>query len=235
MVERLDQQAVGKERLLPLTAAATPTYTLPPLAVKPAMFKFRSEFVDPADALAEAKQIGASAITAWREHLDPESSQVALRPLTPLKIGHMNSIIAAGHLNNQVLVEADERLLIKGRSYKVTRSEEYEEPLPDGRIRQTNLETETVVTDITTIDTAGQITSYKGAELEQFMQKWLPHLTDIVAQAYQPLYQFDLNGYGNLLNSLSKQRPIPGMNGQSGLLPAQNMPPLRTSPVWRQN
>jgi hypothetical protein len=30
-----------------------------------------------------------------------------------------------------------------------------------------------------------------------------------------------MNGYARLLNSLSKQRPIPGMNGKSGLLPAQ--------------
>ena len=221
MVEKLVHKAVGKGALLPLMAAATPTYTLPPLTIKQSAFKFRSQFVDPLDALSEAKQMGASTQSAWREHLDPDNNQVALRPLTPLKIGHMNSIIAAGHLNNQVLAEDDERLLIKGRSYKVTRSEEYEEPLPDGRIRLTHLETETVVTDITTIDTAGQITDYQGAELEQFMQKWLPHLTEIVAQEYQPLYQFDLNGYGRLLNSLSKQRPIPGMNGKSGLLPAQ--------------
>ena len=221
MVERLAQQALDKEMLPTLTAVATPTYTLPSLTVKHSAFKFRSQFVDPADALAESRQMGASTTSAWRDHLDPDSSQVALRPLTPLKIGHMNSIIAAGHLNNQVLVEGEERLLIKGRSYKVTRSEEYEEPLPDGRIRLTHLETETVVTDITTVDTAGQITSYKGAELEQFMQKWLPHLTDIVAKEYPPIYQFDLNGYGNLLNRLSKQRPIPGMNGKTGLLPAQ--------------
>jgi len=60
-------------------------------------------------------------------------------------------------LNNQVLAGEDERLLIKGRSYKVTRAEEYEEPLPDGRTRVTQLETESVVTDITTVDTSGQV------------------------------------------------------------------------------
>lgn len=221
MVERVAQLAVGKEMLLPLTAVSEPTYTLPSLAVKHSAFKFRSQFVDPADALAEARQLGASSKDAWREHLDPNGANVPLRPLTPLKIGHMNSVIAAGHLNNQVLAGVDERLLIKGRNYKVTRAEEYEEPLPDGRTRVTHLETESVVTDITTVDSNGQVTSYHGAELEQFLQKWIPQLTGIVARAYPPVYQFDLNGYGNLLNSLSKKRKIPGMNGKSGLLPAQ--------------
>lgn len=221
MVEKLAQLAVGKEMLAPLTAAPEPVYTLLSLAVKKGQFKFRSHFVDPADALAEAWQLGASAKPAWREHLDPDSAHVTLRPLTPLKIGHMNSVIAAGHLNNQVLADGDERLLIKGRNYKVTRAEEFEEPLPDGRTRVTHLETESVVTDITTIDTTGLVTSYKGVELEHFLQKWITHLTGIVAQDYPPVYQFDLNGYGRLLNSLSKQRPIPGMNGKSGLLPAQ--------------
>ncbi|MFZ1398334.1 MAG: hypothetical protein WAS33_15625, partial [Candidatus Promineifilaceae bacterium] len=226
LVERVAQFAVGKEMLRPLTAVSDPTYTLPPLTVKQGAFKFRSQFVDPADALAEARLLGASTKAGWREHLDPNGANVPLRPLTPLKIGHMNSVIAAGHLNNQVLVDDDERLLIKGRSYKVTRAEEYAEPLPDGRTRVTQLETESVVTDITTVNTSGQVTSYKGAELEQFLQKWITHLTGIVAQDYPPVYQFDLNGYGRLLNSLSKQRPIPGMvdqNGRrkSGLLPAQ--------------
>ena len=103
----------------------------------------------------------------------------------------------------------------------MTRTEEYEEPLPDGRTRVTQLETETVVTDITTLDATGRVASYKGADLEQFLQRWIPHLTGIVARDYPPVYTFDLNGYGRLLNRLSKQRPIPGLPGQSGLLPAQ--------------
>ena len=67
MVERLAQMAADKDALLPLTAAPDPLYTLPPLAVKPSAFQFRSQFVDPADALAEAQQVGASTKAAWRE------------------------------------------------------------------------------------------------------------------------------------------------------------------------
>ena len=115
--------------------------------VKPDDFKFRSLFVDPGRRWSP--QYGAATTDEWRRHLDPTTAEAPLRPLTPLKIGHMNSVIAAGHLNNQILEDGDERLLIKGRSYKSTRAESIEEPLPDGGTKVTNLETEVVVTDIT--------------------------------------------------------------------------------------
>ncbi|MCC6602212.1 MAG: hypothetical protein IT327_03320 [Anaerolineae bacterium] len=221
-----DTPLLVQQQLPPLAAPAEPPFELPPLTVKDSGFKFRAMFIDPADALAEARQLGASSKPAWREHLDPARTTVPLQPLTPLKMGHMNSIIASGHLNNQRLVEGEEQLLIKGRSYKATRDEEFHEPLPDGRTRVTRLATETVVTDITSIDAAGEVISYKGAELERFLQKWIAQLTGIVAREYPPVYQFDMNGYGRLLGSLSKQRKIPGMvdqhgQAQTGLLPAQ--------------
>ena len=210
------------QRLEPLTAVSEPIYTLPPLAVKDSQFKFRSMFVDPTDALAEARQTGASTTDAWRQQLDPAGVNVPLRPLTPLKIGHMNSIIAAGHMNNQVLEDGDgERLLIKGRSYKTTREESYEEPLPSGGKKLTTLETEVVVTDITTVDEKGEVQSHNGPGLEQFLSQWIGKLTNIVASDYPPVYQFSMNGYGALLGSLSKERRIPGLNGKTGLLPAQ--------------
>ncbi len=208
-------------------AASEPIYTLPSLIVKDngprsGGFKFRSMFVDPADALAEARQMGASTASAWRQHLDPAGVNVPLRPLTPLKIGHMNSIIAAGHMNNQVLDNGSgQRLLIKGRSYKTTRQESYEEPLPSGGRKLTTLETEVVVTDITTVDSQGEIQSHNGPGLEQFLSQWIGKLTHIVASDYPPVYQFNMNGYGALLGSLSKERLIPGLNGKTGLLPAQ--------------
>ncbi|HKM24898.1 MAG TPA: DUF6094 domain-containing protein, partial [Corynebacterium sp.] len=141
VVDSFRAMADGKEALPPLTAAVEPVHTLPPLVVKRGSFQFRSMFVDPAEALAEAAEYGARTTDEWRRHLDPRAAEAPLRPLTPLKIGHMNSVIAAGHLNNQVLEacterlneveqgrsDGDERLLIKGRSYKSVREESYEE------------------------------------------------------------------------------------------------------------
>ncbi len=218
----MGQDSLLAETLPPLTAADEPAYTLPSVVVKDNAFIFRSMFIDPADAIAEARQLGASTSDSWRQHLSPDGVTVPLRPLTPLKIGHMNSVIAAGHLNNQVLADDNgQRLLIKGRSYKTIREESYEEPLPSGGKKQTTLETEVVVTDITTVDEQGEIQSHNGPGLEQFLSRWISKLTGIVASDYPPVYQFNLNGYGGLLGGLSRERRIPGLNGQTGLLPAQ--------------
>ena len=54
--------------------------------------------------------------------------------------------------------------------------------------------------------------------MERFLQRWISHLTGIIAQEYPPRYEFDLNAYGSLLGKLSKSRPIPGLNGQTGLM-----------------
>ena len=60
-------------------AVSEPTYTLPPLIVKQGAFKFRSQFVVPADAaaiaVAEARQLGASTKLAWRVLPTPDEWQ----------------------------------------------------------------------------------------------------------------------------------------------------------------
>ncbi|MEI2607274.1 MAG: DUF6094 domain-containing protein [Candidatus Promineifilaceae bacterium] len=237
LVEKLSLLASGLFPLPVLTPAEESIYTLPPLKVPDKQFIFRSWMVDPDEALVEVREQGARTTSAWREHLDAAANHVPLRPLTPLKIGHMSSVIAAGHLNNQVLsasIEPDQcgdtepgrsgtqtQLLIKGRNYKTIRQSSFSEPLPDGKTRITYLDTEQVVTDITSVNAEGEIIRYKGPELEAFLQQWITPLTDLVAQSYPPVYQFNLNGYGPILNSLSRGRVIPGLNGQTGLLPAQ--------------
>lgn len=60
----------GKEVLAPLIAAEELAYTLPPLVAKPGEFKFRSLFVDPADALAEAEQ---RTTAKWPRHVGPRT------------------------------------------------------------------------------------------------------------------------------------------------------------------
>jgi hypothetical protein len=48
--------------------------------------------------VAEAAAVGSTQNDQWRRHLHPAAADVPLDPLMPLKIGHMNSVIAAGHL-----------------------------------------------------------------------------------------------------------------------------------------
>lgn len=222
VVQNLKQMGAGEIPLSMLTEqTGEPLYQLPKLSTGTSGFYFRSLFVDPREAIMEARKVGVGQTAVYRQHLDPTMEHTPLQPLTPLKIGHMNGIIAAGHLDNQVLHEDETRLLIKGRNYKTVASQVIEEPLPGGRTKISHIDTEQVVTDITTLTPEGKVTSYKGLQLEQFLGRWITHLTAIVAKSYPPTYQFDLNGFGSLLNALSLSRPIPGLNGKCGLLPAQ--------------
>ena len=132
----------------------------------------------------------------------------------------MNSIIAAGHLNNHLLQQDDETLLIKGHSYKRSVMAESEENLADGKTKLTQTVTENIVTQITTLAPDGELQAHDGPGLETFLSKWLPQLTENVIRNFPPRYQFNLNGYGPTLASLNQKRLIPRV-GKPGLIPAQ--------------
>lgn len=217
-MEKLYALGKGEQSLPELCPQDRPLYTLPPLLKQP--FHFRSIFVDPQRALAEAQTAGIATTEAYAGHLAPTGAAHRLDPLTPLKIGHMHSIIAAGHLNNQVIDDGRHRLLIKGHSYKRTVQATSEEDIGDGRTKLTRTTTEQVVTTITTVTPDGDIQVRSDADLEGFLAHWLPHLSAIVARQYPPRYQFDLNGYGPTLARLNQGRTIP-LVGKPGLLPAQ--------------
>ncbi|HXH20628.1 MAG TPA: hypothetical protein VNN10_01270, partial [Dehalococcoidia bacterium] len=78
---------------------------------------FASQFFDPEAAAREAREHGLWTSPALGERLWPTEER-PVRPLMPLRRGHLAVLIAAGFLNN-ILLEADgRRLLAKGRTYK---------------------------------------------------------------------------------------------------------------------
>jgi hypothetical protein len=68
-------------------------------------------------AAAEARRRGVWAQPAFIEQVWP-SEERPIRPLMPLRRGHLALLIAAGLLNNVVLERADQRALVKGRVRK---------------------------------------------------------------------------------------------------------------------
>ncbi|MBK8989277.1 MAG: hypothetical protein IPM39_24970 [Chloroflexi bacterium] len=217
-------QAVDIEPLIP---APEPVYTLPALTLPQDQMRFRSWNTSPADASKEAHARGVITTAAFRELIAPTTSKGPdLRPVTPMKIGHLIGVIAAGFLNNQILTNDDERILIKGLSYKQGRivTVQQENPNAGGKDEHAYTErttnTDQVITSITTITPKGDVTAYEGAALSSFMAKWLPVLTQVVTDRYPPLYNFDYNGYEAAINKLNLTRKIPIVN-RPGLLPAQ--------------
>jgi hypothetical protein len=72
---------------------------------------------EPRLAAAEARRRGVWAQPAFVEQVWPTEER-AVRPLMPLRRGHLALLIAAGLLNNVVLERSDRRVLVKGRIRK---------------------------------------------------------------------------------------------------------------------
>ncbi len=220
-VERLRTYGRLGSKLDILTSQAEPVYVMSPLAVPADQVKFRSAIVTPEEAIAEAAKHGVVATEEFAIHLRPRSTQShRLTPLTPMKKGHLVSIVAAGLLNGAVLEKDGQRLMLKGQSFKTWVSAEKIEAKADGGRTITHTSTQRVMTRITILTTDGTIQELTGPDLERFLGQWVETLTAKVIEDYPPLYRFNLNGYGPILKHLNPYRNIPRVN-KPGLLPAQ--------------
>ena len=92
-----------------------PAMVVPSLPVGDVLFA--SLTFDPQQAAAEARRRGAWVQPDLAEQLWPPDER-PVRPLMPLRRGHLALLIAAGMLNNCVLRQGDRRVLVKGRTYK---------------------------------------------------------------------------------------------------------------------
>ncbi|RJQ07869.1 MAG: class I SAM-dependent methyltransferase [Dehalococcoidia bacterium] len=78
---------------------------------------FTSFNFDPSEAAAEARRSGVWTHASLTERLWPPE-QRKVRPLMPLRRGHLAVMVAAGFLDSVVLHSGQQRLLVKGRTYK---------------------------------------------------------------------------------------------------------------------
>jgi SAM-dependent methyltransferase len=100
---------------LPPAGTVEPVYDLPALPAGPVLFA--SQFFDPEVAAQQARESGLWASPALAERLWPAEER-PVRPLMPLRRGHLAVLIAAGFLNNILLEAGSRRILVKGRTYK---------------------------------------------------------------------------------------------------------------------
>jgi SAM-dependent methyltransferase len=106
--------------------------------------RFASLFFDPLQAAVEAQRQGVWVQPQFTEQLWP-ADEPPVRPLMPLRKGHLALLIAAGMLNNIVLRQKGHRVLVKGRTYK--------EPVPvESGDELTEIEREVLRTAITVLD-----------------------------------------------------------------------------------
>jgi hypothetical protein len=101
--------------VLPPADVGEAAYLSPVVITKPVLFS--SLFFDPETAAREARQHGLWTNPSVTERLWP-AEEKPVRPLMPLRRGHLAVLMAAGFLNNIVLEANGRRLLVKGRTYK---------------------------------------------------------------------------------------------------------------------
>jgi len=130
---------------LPSADEARPRYELPTLPAGDVLFT--SLFFDPEEAAAEARRSGLWANAALAERLWPPEER-PVRPLMPLRRGHLAVLIAAGFLNNIQLRSGNKRVLVKGRTYKV--SVPVYSPDPEVEVEREVLRTSVMTLDLRT-------------------------------------------------------------------------------------
>lgn len=106
---------------------------------------FASQFFEPEVAAEEARQRGLWTNPALVERFWPAEDR-SVRPLMPLRRGHLAVLIAAGFLNNILLEDGSRRVLVKGRVTKVSRSVESADP--DVEVEREVLRTSVVMLDL---------------------------------------------------------------------------------------
>lgn len=100
---------------------------------------------DPSVAAREARRRGVWTQAAFAEQLWPTDER-PVRPLMPLRRGHLALLIAAGLLNNVVLRQGDRRVLVKGRTRKELLPVESDDE--DTEVQREVLRTSIVVLDL---------------------------------------------------------------------------------------
>ena len=214
-------QALHAAELTPIDEADVVVYELPRIHVPTTQLTFLPQTLTSADILSEVQQHGITTLPAYQRLITaPPNLLHDFRPLMPLRKGHLANLIAAGFLNNQRIErEGELPLLIKGLTFKNTRTREYHEQKGEDTQKVTEL-TESFNTVINTLAPDGTIVRLKGDALRKFLVDHIGQLTKIIERLYPPVYQFDLNGYGDIIATLNPNRSVPNAKAK-GLLPAQ--------------
>ena len=140
-------EAWSHDDLLPLPAEPSDTASLSVPALPLGDVLFASLFFDPAQAAAEARRRGVWTQPQLTEQLWPDEERL-VRPLMPLRRGHLALLIAAGLLNNVVLHHEGQRILVKGRTHKVMIPIETDDK--DTQVEREVLRTTVMTLDLTT-------------------------------------------------------------------------------------
>ena len=216
-------EGMGRGMLpIPVLGEVEASYELPAVTVKTAELKFTTYELHLAETLRESAAYGIKTGKEWHKWMTLASEKNDVRPLAPLRNGHVVNLMAAGLLNNTLLKLDDERIVLKGSCWKSGNPKTSEEIQEDGTVVEILTTTERFETEITTLSPSGEIQLLTGQKLEEFLTTWMEPLRDHIIDKYQPLYRLDEHegGMTHALDRLNQGRIVPNTTIR-GLLPAQ--------------
>ncbi len=110
-----------RNKQLPTIGEAVPDriYDLPDLIIRGAI-QFHSEWLDPLDMYEAAHTQGLWEDRFIQDLLTFQHTK-AVKPLLPLRIGHLTRLIISGMFNNQTIMQNGQHWIIKGRGRKQTK------------------------------------------------------------------------------------------------------------------
>ncbi|MCK6563621.1 MAG: SAM-dependent methyltransferase [Dehalococcoidia bacterium] len=142
---QVEEWATSSLPELPSPGSTSPVYELPALPAGPVVFA--SQFFEPETAAAEARLRGLWSNATLVERFWPAGER-PVRPLMPLRRGHLAVLIAAGFLDNVLIEDGSRRVLVKGRITKVSRPVESADP--NVEVEREFLRTSVVMLDLET-------------------------------------------------------------------------------------
>ncbi|NPV86297.1 MAG: hypothetical protein HPY45_09855 [Anaerolineae bacterium] len=224
--------------LPPIEPQSEPLYTLPPAPVRgangrPVVFK-RTDY-EPYEIVLAAMKEGVHATREWRDLVSPVRGIQALRPVMPLKKGHIAMLMASGMMGTLKLTDADGKpMLIKGRVVKVNEKVSETEN-EDGSVTETFRDR--YITTIAVARQTGDIEIIQDVEkLTDFMREHGEQIAAHVLETYRPLYNMQPTQQENaVLDTLGKRRsPLPGQK-EPGLLPTQRHAAIAMARTLKKN
>lgn len=199
---------------LPILGTQGNPYALPAPAPLPRFY-----FHPAAPSAEDLQELAARAPRDFPEIAAPPAPlETQVRPLLPLRSGHLAMFLGAGMVNNCELRRDGQRLLVKGRTVKVV--DERQEPTEGGT---RTVQTERLLSRIRTLDLeSGAVETLEGEErLKPFFETWIEPLAEAVRSRFRPLYELALpEDLTPVFADLSRHRPLPGRK-ECGLFPAQ--------------
>lgn len=210
---RLCTAAAGQ---LPALDQAHATYNVPPVELPETKLIFRRTELSTTDAYALVRKAGCHGHRQWRDFATPKL-EYTFRPVVPLKVGHVGSLISSGQMGIINLGG----MVAKGTSIKVKHAYgENNQKVEAGSEDATKL-IEKFETRIYTLNAEGEHhTIAKIDEFQTFLDQHAQRIGQIIGQRYQPIYHEPTVEEWQLLGTLMTQKKLPG-RAIAGLLDTQ--------------